>query len=147
MQGSQTIESLAFINAKLNTGTPTFSYNGVGSISGDISFEHYKNWPYQLNALREAVNGGDEKKIESLKDSMIKHVKTLVLTGALTPIQGGAAVDSMTNVIDLSKEYHDFVKRSFPKLIERLSNGEKIKEDTTKDLKKATEEFKKGFSS
>ena len=41
LQGSQTIESLSFINAKLNTGTPTFSYNGVGSISGDISFEHY----------------------------------------------------------------------------------------------------------
>lgn len=44
------------------------------------------------------------------------------------------------------KEYHDFVKRSNPKVIEILSKGEKIADETNKLLKKVTEEFKKAFT-
>ncbi len=40
---------------------------------------------------------------------------------------------------------HSFVKRSHTKLMSTLSNGEKVNEETTKDLEKALTEFKKVF--
>ncbi len=50
------------------------------------------------------------------------------------------------NVGKFEKEYHQFIKRGYSKLLDVLSSGEKLKEETTKQLQKATEEFKKGFS-
>ncbi|EKD87212.1 MAG: hypothetical protein ACD_37C00001G0001, partial [uncultured bacterium] len=48
-------------------------------------------------------------------------------------------------VRDFETQFHQFVKRGHPKLITLLSNGEKINEDTTKELEKAVTAFKKTF--
>lgn len=54
---------------------------------------------------------------------------------------------ALTEVSRFEKELHAYVKRSYPKLITLLSNGEKIKEEATKELEKALKDFKKGFKS
>jgi len=43
------------------------------------------------------------------------------------------------------KELHSFVKRNHPKLLTTIKSGEKINENTTKDLEKVVKEFKKIF--
>ena len=43
------------------------------------------------------------------------------------------------------KEYHGYLKTHHKDLVEALSNGEKLNEQTIKKLTKATEEFKKVF--
>jgi len=49
-------------------------------------------------------------------------------------------------VKDFEKELHEFIKTQKAKLIEELSTGEKLKEETTKMLQKTVEEFKKTFN-
>lgn len=44
------------------------------------------------------------------------------------------------------KDFHEFVKRRAPKLVDELGSGKKPSEDTLKLLQKTVEEFKKGFS-
>ena len=73
-----------------------------------VAYEHYKNWPNQLDALRDSLNDNDPKRFEQLRDSMMDHLKSMVLLGAITPLKAGAAMESMKNVIEISKDYHDF---------------------------------------
>lgn len=44
------------------------------------------------------------------------------------------------------KDYHEFIKRHDPKLIETISGGEKLNDNTLKQLQKATNDFKKMFT-
>ena len=44
------------------------------------------------------------------------------------------------------KEFHEFMRRKYNKIIDTLSAGEKPKEDILKHLEKAVQEFKKTFS-
>ncbi|MEK7450752.1 MAG: F0F1 ATP synthase subunit alpha, partial [Patescibacteria group bacterium] len=43
-------------------------------------------------------------------------------------------------------EYHDFVKRSYPKIIELLSTGQKPSELTIKEIQRSITDFKKTFN-
>jgi F-type H+/Na+-transporting ATPase subunit alpha len=52
----------------------------------------------------------------------------------------------LTAVSRFESEYHDYVRTHKPKLLEELLEGKKVTEDTAKDLKKVTDDFKKGFS-
>ena len=47
---------------------------------------------------------------------------------------------------NFEKEFHDFIKRSYSKLLDRLSTGEKLSDETTEMLKDAVTDFKKGFN-
>lgn len=44
------------------------------------------------------------------------------------------------------KEFHEFMKKKYPKIIDTISQGEKLKEDTIEVLEKNVLEFKKLFS-
>jgi len=46
---------------------------------------------------------------------------------------------------EFEKEYHAFMKRHHPKIIENLTSGERPSEETLKQIQKATQEFKKTF--
>lgn len=43
------------------------------------------------------------------------------------------------------KDYHAFIKRNYPKIIDNLSKGEKPTDEVLKQIEKATQEFKKIF--
>ena len=48
-------------------------------------------------------------------------------------------------VTRFEKEFHVFVKKKHPKVLDTLATGQKITEDVLKELKKITDEFKKTF--
>jgi F-type H+-transporting ATPase subunit alpha len=50
------------------------------------------------------------------------------------------------NILRFEKEYHDFMKRKYPKIIDELSLGLKPNESLLKTIEKGTLEFKKIFS-
>lgn len=62
-----------------------------------------------------------------------------VTTGQMDDIK----VEDITR---FEKEYHDYVRTHDKKLIEELSSGKKLTEETTEKLKKITAQFKKSFS-
>ncbi len=49
-------------------------------------------------------------------------------------------------VLTFEKEYHNFMKRKYPKIIEELSKGQKPTDDLLKTIEKSAQEFKKTFS-
>ena len=63
-----------------------------------------------------------------------------------------AVINGFTNDIKVEsirkfeKEYHEYIKTHSPKIIEDLSNGQKISEATAKQLEKTTNAFKKIFT-
>jgi len=50
------------------------------------------------------------------------------------------------NILRFEKEYHDFMKRKYPKIIDELSLGQKPSETLLKNIEKGSMEFKKIFS-
>ncbi len=52
---------------------------------------------------------------------------------------------TLENVGRFEKELHAFVKRSYPKVLTLLGNGEKITEEISKELEKSLKDFKKIF--
>jgi hypothetical protein len=72
------------------------------------AYEHYKNWPDQLDALRQSIYTNDPKNFENLKDSMLEQIASLMKAGVITPHQGAAAIDSMTEATKLAHEVHQF---------------------------------------
>jgi F-type H+-transporting ATPase subunit alpha len=53
---------------------------------------------------------------------------------------------SIENILRFESEYHDFMKRKYPKVIDELSTGLKPNETLLKSLEKSAQEFKKTFS-
>jgi F-type H+-transporting ATPase subunit alpha len=51
------------------------------------------------------------------------------------------------SVQKFEREYHDYMKVNHKKIVDSLSAGEKPGEDLLKQMQKATQDFKKGFSS
>lgn len=72
-------------------------------------FEHYKNWPSQLNLLSQAALDPDHSKFESLSASMNENIKNLVLTHALTALQGKAQLETMSAAVDAAHDVYDLV--------------------------------------
>lgn len=50
------------------------------------------------------------------------------------------------DILKFEKEFHQYVKTHNKKLLETLSNGKKLDDETTKELKKTIEAFKKVFN-
>ena len=83
---------------------------------------------------------------------ILKQEQYEPLTEALQVASIWATTNGFLDDVDIDacqkfqKEYHEFLVMSKKSLIDKLSTGEKLTEETKKLLAKATEEFKKGFS-
>lgn len=53
---------------------------------------------------------------------------------------------AVEDVLRFEKEYHEYVKTHDKKILETLSSGKKVDEETSESLKKVTAAFKKAFS-
>ncbi|HYM65381.1 MAG TPA: F0F1 ATP synthase subunit alpha [Candidatus Sulfotelmatobacter sp.] len=63
----------------------------------------------------------------------------LVTSGSLDNID-------VDKILAFEKEYHDFMKRKYEKILDELSKGQKPSEELTKKIEKSVSEFKKSFS-
>ena len=93
----------------------------------------------QLDRGRRTTEMLKQPQYESLIEAL-EYLSIWVITNGFTD---DVPADDVSR---FEKEYHNFIKATYPKLITALSKGSKPDEETLKQLQKATTEFKKGFS-
>ncbi len=73
---------------------------------------------------------------------LTENLEVLSIYAVTSGLMDDVSIDSFRR---FEKEMHDFAKRSYPKVLELLSTGEKPTEQTLKQISKLVEEFKKRF--
>jgi hypothetical protein len=71
----------------------------------EAGFTHYSNWPDQLKAYQSALLS-DPDKAETLKNAMVSSLHGLVSTGAITPLQAGNSIKTMSDVADVAHDHY-----------------------------------------
>lgn len=83
---------------------------------------------------------------EILKQSqycpLMENLEALSIYAVTSGLMDDVPIDSFQR---FEKEMHNFAKKSYPKILDTLSNGEKPTEQTLKQISKLMEEFKKRF--
>lgn len=69
------------------------------------AFTHYANWPDQLKAYQNALLN-DHQQAETLKDAMTSSLRSLVDTGAITPVQAAHGLKTMRDVVGLAEDHY-----------------------------------------
>lgn len=88
-----------------------------------------------------------KKTIEILKQPQYHPLEESLEILSIFAVANGYLDDiKLENFEKFETEYHDFVKRSFPKIIESLSGGQKPTEGTIKEIQKSISDFKKTFN-
>lgn len=88
-----------------------------------------------------------KRTIEILKQAQYSPLSEALEYLSIWLVTNGFLDDiAVENVLRFEKEFHDFMKRKYQKLLDELSTGEKPKEDLLKKLEKSAQEFKKIFS-
>lgn len=87
-----------------------------------------------------------KKTIEILKQPQYHPLEESLEILSIFAVANGYLDDIKLELFEkFETEYHDFVKRSFPKIIEVLSTGQKPTEGTIKEMQKSITDFKKAF--
>lgn len=87
-----------------------------------------------------------KKTIEILKQPQYHPLEESLEILSIFAVANGYMDDvQLENFEKFETEYHEFVKRSFPKIIEALSTGQKPTEGTIKEMQKSILDFKKAF--
>lgn len=85
---------------------------------------------------------------EILKQPQYQPLEEPLEVLSLFAVENGFLDDlPIESIAQFEKEYHDYVKIHYKKIIDKLKTGEKINEETSKQIKSATAEFKKIFTS
>lgn len=83
---------------------------------------------------------------EILKQSQYSPLDESLQILSIWIVANGYADDvAVDKVLNFEEKYHSFMKIHSKKILEELSLGKKLTPELTNDLKKATEEFKKGY--
>ncbi|MBU2632772.1 F0F1 ATP synthase subunit alpha [Patescibacteria group bacterium] len=130
--------------------TPTMK-----SISGKIRIELaqynelavFAQFGSELDAATMAQLERGKRTIEVLKQPQYQPLPENLEYLSIWSISNGFTDDIAPEKIQkFEEEYHRFMKAKYPKILNELSKGQKPNEDLLGELKKATEQFKKGFS-
>ncbi len=130
--------------------TPT-----IKSVAGKMRLELA-----QYNALAAFAQFGSEldqetlsqlergkRTIEILKQPQYQPLPEAFEVLSLLSVTSGYTDDiPVDNIQKFEKEYHTYIKRKYPKIIDALGSSQKPTEETLKQIEQATREFKKGFS-
>lgn len=73
---------------------------------------------------------------------LTENFETLSIYAVTSGLMDDVPIDSFQR---FEKEMHDFARKSYPKVLDALSTGERPTEQTLKQISKLTEEFKKRF--
>ena len=72
----------------------------------EAGFTHYANWPDQLKAYQQALIS-DPAKADNLKEAMVSSLHALVSIGAITPLQAGSSIQTMSDMVGVAQDHHD----------------------------------------
>jgi F-type H+-transporting ATPase subunit alpha len=88
-----------------------------------------------------------KRTVEVLKQPQYQPLIESLQVVSIWAVSNGYLDDiPVEKVQKFEEELHTYTQTHNKKLLETLANGEKVKEDTAKELKKLVEDFKKGFS-
>ena len=88
-----------------------------------------------------------KKTIEILKQAQYNPLSEALEYLSIWLVTSGFLDDAPAkDVLRFEKDYHDFVKRKYPKLLDELSNGQKPNEELIKKIENTAKDFKKIFS-
>ncbi len=100
----------------------------------------------ELDAATLAQLERGKRLVEILKQPQYQPLPESLEVLSIHAVTGGYADDIPVNaILRFENEYHDFIKTSYPKIIELLSSGEKPNESTLRQIDSAITTFKKGF--
>lgn len=126
----------------------------VKSVSGKMrlelaqyrSLEAFAQFESELDQATLTQLERGRKTIEILKQPQYKPLSEPLEFLSIFAVTNGLLDDIPVEKIQtFEKDYHEFIQRSYPKIIETLAKGEKPNEDILKQIKSATAVFKKGF--
>lgn len=88
-----------------------------------------------------------KKTIEILKQPQYNPLSEALEYLSIWLVTSGFLDDTdAKDVLRFEKDYHDFVKRKYPKLLDELSQGQKPNEELIKKIENTAKDFKKIFS-
>ncbi len=149
------------IRPAINIGTSVSRVGGAAqtpemkSVSGKMKLElaqyremaSFAQFGSELDPATAAQLDRGRRTTEMLKQPQYGALTEALEYLSIWVVTNGYADDvPATEVSRFEKEYHNFIKATYPKIITALSKGSKPDEETLKQLQKATQEFKKGFS-
>ncbi len=110
------------------------------------SLEAFAQFGSDLDAQTSKQLERGKRMVEVLKQPQYQPLTEALEVLTLWAVTNGYLDDvPVESCQKFEKEFHEYVMRK-PKVIETISTGKKIDEETLKLLKKTIEEFKKGFS-
>lgn len=148
------------IRPAINVGSSVSRVGGaaqtpaIKSVSGKMKLElaqynelaAFAQFGSELDPATLAQLERGKKTIEILKQPQYHPLEESLEILSIFAVANGYMDDvRLENFETFEAEYHDFVKRSFPKIIEGLSTGQKPTEETIKEMQKSILDFKKAF--
>lgn len=149
------------IRPAINVGSSVSRVGGaaqtpaIKSVSGKMKLElaqynelaAFAQFGSELDPATLAQLERGKKTIEILKQPQYHPLEESLEILSIFAVANGYMDDvELENFEKFETEYHDFIKRSFPKIIESLSGGQKPTEETIKEIQKSISDFKKTFN-
>lgn len=129
--------------------------SAMKSISGKIRIELaqynelavFAQFGSELDPATMAQLERGKRTIEVLKQPQYQPLPESLEYLSIWSISNGFTDDiAPEKVQKFEEEYHRFMKTKYPKILDELSKGKKPSDEVLKQLRKATEQFKKGFT-
>ncbi|MDO8621291.1 MAG: F0F1 ATP synthase subunit alpha [Candidatus Levybacteria bacterium] len=148
------------IRPAINVGSSVSRVGGaaqtpaIKSVSGKMKLElaqynelaAFAQFGSELDPATLAQLERGKKTIEILKQPQYHPLEESLEILSIFAVANGYLDDIKLELFEkFETEYHDFVKRSFPKIIESLSTGQKPSEEIIKEMQKSILDFKKAF--
>lgn len=150
----------AGIRPAINTGTSVSRVGGAAqtgamkSVAGKMKLEMsqfrelaaFAQFGSELDADTQAQLERGKRINEVLKQPQYQPLEEALEVLSIAIVTNGMVDDVPAEAITkFEKEFHVYAIKHYKKLLESLNSGAKLTEDVIKELKKATEEFKKKF--
>jgi hypothetical protein len=71
----------------------------------EAAFTLYANWPDQLRAYQDALIN-DPDQAENIKEAMTNSLHSMVMIGAIHPVQAASAMKSMSDVVGIAQDHY-----------------------------------------
>lgn len=150
----------AGIRPAINTGTSVSRVGGAAqtgamkSVSGKMKLEMsqyrelaaFAQFGSELDPATQAQLDRGTRTNEILKQPQYSPLSESLQVLSIAAVSNGVLDDiPAEEATRFEREFHEYVKKHYKKLLDTLGSGEKVKEDVTKEVQKAGTEFKKKF--
>ncbi len=150
----------AGIRPAINTGTSVSRVGGAAqtgamkSVSGKMKLEMsqfrelaaFAQFGSELDAATQSQLDRGLRTNEILKQPQFAPLSEAFQTLSIAAVTSGALDEVPVEAVTrYERDFHEYAKKHYKKLLETLGSGAKVTEDVLKEVKKASDEFRKKF--